>query len=1076
MGLPQRFWFVTFTLFLIPLLPSGAYGQGARGAIVGTVKDSSGAVVPNITILVRNQATNATRSITSSQSGDYSVPLLDPGIYEVSAAAPGFQKVIYSNITVQVNQTVRVDVKLTVGAVQQQVQVTAAAPLIQTDTSSVGQVVTQTQISNLPLNERNFVNFAYLAPGVQIDAQGTLDSTQGLALSANGSREINNNFLINGIDDNDLVINQYSALPPVDAIQEFKVQTGSYSAEYGRSAGAQINVELKSGTNNIHGTAYEYLRNRHMDSKNVYDLPSCAAGSVPGTCGPIPGFDRSQFGGSIGGPIQRNKTFFFGSFEYLKLRQASTRFATVPSQVQIATALAAIPAAQRNPAGVNILKLYPAANVGTNLQTSNTFVSAPIILQHEPFVVGRVDHVFSAKDSITGTYTLSFGYRVNPFDPLAPYTNLPGYGTDVTTDGQNGGITWTHTFNSRIVNEFRAGFNGEHGIFLQADRTDHNIPLGFPQVLTAPIDLGYPNVAVAGFDGIGQPTNTPQDHPTYTIHIEDNYAWNPEFMGGKHQFKAGFETRRYLYSLLFDITARGVWTFNGTSTENSLEQLLGGTPSNATTVDSEVNMDLNTTSYDGYIQDDYQATSNLTLNLGLRYEYNGPVTEAHDELSVADLSSNSATCTPKPGCEFLVAGTHGIPRATYFGDGNDFAPRIGFAWRPLSSDRFVVRAAYGIFYDITLLNAQLEARLNPPFRITKFIVNPTNTATIQNIFNLPASQSPPGGTYMALNYQDPYEQEYNFDLQFQPANGWLLDTGYVGNRGLKLTRFRRVNQPLPGQPIPLPQFQPTLTVIDNSADSYYNSLQVKVEKSTSHGFTFLSAYTWSRCIDDGSFFGSGSAGGTTAQNPDNFAAERGLCQFNTNHRWVANGVYQLPWGQGRMWLKNGFVGKILGDWDISAIGTLQTGHPFTVTRGVPQSGTVPVGGSDRPNVVGDPNRLGPVAANPACVAPAQIHTTANWFNPCAFVAAPGRFGNLGRDNLIGPPLHNVDFTIQRDIPLASEARRLQINASFFNLTNTPHFDLPNNNFDSKTFSQLPSSNAYGNLPPRQIQIGVKFIF
>ncbi len=1075
MSLRRHYLLFVLTFLLGSILPSGAYGQGVRGEIVGTVKDSSGAIVPNVQVKIRNEATNITRTVSSSQSGEYSVPLLDPGSYEVSASAPGFEQVTYTKITLQVAQTVRVDVTLTVGAVREQVEVTTATPLVQTDTSSLGQVVTQTQMSNLPLNERNFVNFAYLAPGVQIDAQGTLDSTQGLALSANGSRETNNNFLINGIDDNDLVINGYSALPPVDAIQEFKVQTGSYSAEYGRSAGAQINVELKSGTNSVHGTAYEYLRNRNLDSKNVFDLPDCTAGSAPGSCGPIPGFDRSQFGGSIGGPIKRNKTFFFASFEYLKLRQAATRFATVPSQTQIATALAAIPPAQRNPAGVNILNLYPAANVGANLQTSNTFLSAPIILQHEPFAVGRVDHQFSEKDSLTGTYTLSFGYRVNPFDPLAPFTNLPGYGTDVTTHGQNGGVTWTHSFNPRIVNEFRAGFNAEHGIFLQADTTDHNKALGFPDVLTAPIDLGFPNVSVAGFDGIGQPTNTPQDHPTYTMHLEDNYAWNPEFMGGKHAFKAGFETRRYFYSLLFDTTARGIWTFNGTSTENALEQLLAGTPSNATSVNSEVNMDLSTTSYDGYIQDDYHASSNLTLNLGLRYEYNSPVTEAHNLLSVPDFSSNSATCTPKPGCEFIVAGTHGLPRATYLPDGNNFAPRIGFAWRPLSTNRFVIRAAYGIFYDVTLLNAQLEARLNPPFRITNLIVNPTNTATIQNIFNQPASLTPPGGTYMALHYRDPYEQEYNFNMQFQPANGWLLDTGYVGNRGLKLTSFRRVDQPLPGQPIPFPQFQPTLTIIDNSGDSYYNSLQVKVEKSTSHGFTFLSAYTWSRCIDDGTFFGSGSAGGTTAQNPDNFRAERGLCQFNANQRWVANGVYQLPWGKGRAWLRSGFASKVLGGWDISAIATLQSGHPYTVSRGVPQSNTVPTGGSDRPNVVGNPNQAGPVAANPTCIAPAVIHTTANWFNPCAFVAAPGQFGNLGRDNLIGPPLNNIDFTLQRDIPL-DEARRLQISAQAFNLTNTPHYDLPNNNFDSKTFSQLLSANAYGNLPPRQIQLVVRFIF
>ena len=507
------------------------FGQASTGAIVGTVRDSSGGVLPGVSVTIRNEGTNATRAVVTGASGDYSAPLLQPGSYEVTTDLAGFGKKVAKNIQLQVNQTVRMDFALAVATLQEDVQVTAAAPLIQTDTSSTGQVIGQVQVQSLPLNERNFVSFAYLAPGVQIDAENTLVSSQGLALSANGARQISNNFLLDGIDNNDLVINQYSALPSVDAIQEFKVQTGTYSAEYGRSSGAQINVVLKSGSNKFHGTAYEYLRNSHLDSKNAFDLP-----------GDTPRLDRSQFGGSFGGPLVRDKTFFFSSYEYLILRQADTRLATVPSQDQRAAALAAVPAALQNPAGVNIFNLYPAANVG-NPQTSNTFVSAPLIEQNLPLFSTKVDHVLTPHDNVSGHYAMSFGHRVNPFDPLSPYTQLPGYGTTVDTDGQNGGFSWNHSFSTGILNEFRGGFNGEHGIFLQADKTNYNEKLGFPTVLTAPIDFGYPNVAVAGFDGIGQPTNTPQDHPTYTMHLMDNFVWNPGFNGGKHQFKIGGEFR-----------------------------------------------------------------------------------------------------------------------------------------------------------------------------------------------------------------------------------------------------------------------------------------------------------------------------------------------------------------------------------------------------------------------------------------------------------------------------------------------------------------------------------------------------
>jgi hypothetical protein len=1062
------------------------FGVGTTGTIVGTVTDNSGAVVTNAGITVRNQATNATRQVQTNESGDYSVPLLPPGSYEVVVESTGFRRSVFKDIDLAVDQTVRLDVSLLIGNLNEQVTVAATSPLVQTDTSTIGQVVDEDQVKTLPLNARNFVAFALLVPGAQLPSEGSLDSTQGLALSVNGARETANNFLLDGVDNQDLVINQYSVLPMTDAIEQFKVQSSTYSAEFGRSGGAQINVVLKSGTNQFHGEGFEFFRNRHLDAKNFFDLPNCTSTSVAGSCGDIPRLDRSQLGGTFGGPIRRDKTFFFVAYELLHLREATTRQATVPSQEQIATALAAVPEAQRNAAGVNILNLYPAANVGADPLTSNLFAASPIIQNREQEFVVKVDHHFNDKNTLSGHFALSYGDLVSPYDLLAAFTNLPGYGTTVLTQGQNSGGTWTHVFNSRLVNELRVGYNKERGFFSQTDKTDHNQALGFPDVLSKPIDLGFPNVILAGFDGIGQPTNTPQDHPTTTLHIADNLAWNPALMGGKHQFKFGFEMRPYWYNLLFDIIARGEWAFNGgpagnpaNPTQNPLIQLLQGTPDFALGVSGDSNMVITTTSYGGYFQDDYRLSPRLTLNLGVRYEYNSPPVEINNKFSDPDLTANALTCTPKPNCQFIVAGTQGLSRGTYPPERTDFAPRVGFAWRPFATDRFVLRSGYGIFYDLVILNANLESELNPPFfSVVDFSNNTTNSLTIQNILNQAAGLNPAQPSFMAPNFKDAYMQQWNLDTQYEFKHDLLLDIAYVGSKGTRLIIARDINQSAPGGTPPYPAFG-AITMNSSEGDSSYNALQVRSEKRAAHGLAFLASYTFSKSLDDASgLFGTKAEPGFP-QNSYDLSADRGLSNFNVKHRFVFSSIYELPFGTGQRWFAEpGVLNRILGNWKFSGILTLQSGQPFTATRGVNQSGTgtIALGNIDRPNLVGNPNVGGPVAANPGCIAPAQVHTVANWFNPCAFAAAPGSFGDAGRNILIGPEFKNVDFSILRDIRLGGESRLLQIRGEFFNLLNHPNFDLPNSNFDASAFGALQSANEYGGRPPRQVQLALKFIF
>ena len=1077
---------VLVILILVCAVTIPLFGVGTTGTIVGTVRDNSGAVVTNAAVTVRNQETNAVRRVQTNETGDYTVPLLPPGKYEVIVESTGFRRAVFKDIALAVDQTVRLDVSLQIGEMNQQVTVSESAPLVQTDTSTIGQVVEGDQVKTLPLNERNFVAFALLVPGAQLPSEGSLDSTQGQALSVNGARETANNFLLDGVDNQDLVINQYSVLPMTDAIEQFKVQSSTYSAEFGRSGGAQINVVLKSGTNQFHGEGFEFLRNRHLDAKNFFDLPNCTSTSTPGSCGDIPRLDRSQLGGTFGGPVIHDKTFFFVAYELLHLREASTRQATVPSQVQLATALTAVPAAQRNPAGLNTLNLYPAANVGADLSTSNLFVASPVIKNREQEFVVKVDHHINDTNTLSGHFALSYGNRFSPYDLLAPFTNLPGYGTTVITQGQNGGGTWTHVFNTRLVNELRVGYNKERGFFSQTDKTDHNKALGFPDVLTKPVDLGFPNVSIAGFDGIGQPTNTPQDHPTTTLHIADNLAWNPALMGGRHQLKFGFEMRPYWYNLLFDIIARGFWAFNGgpagnalNPTRNPLIQLLQGTPDFALGVSGDSNMVITTTSYGGYVQDDYRLSPHFTLNLGLRYEYNSPPVEIHNKFSVPDLSPNALTCSPKPNCQFIVAGTHGLPRGTYSPDRNDFAPRLGFAWRPLGNDRFVLRSGYGIFYDLVILNANLEAELNPPFfSVVFFSNNAANNLTIQNILSQPAGQNPAQPSFMARNFKDAYMQQWNLDVQYELKRDLLLDVAYVGSKGTSLLVARDINQSPLGGTAPFPAFG-QITMNSSEGDSSYHALQVRSEKRTAHGLAFLASYTFSKSLDDASgLFGTRAEPGYP-QNSFDLSADRGLSNFNVKHRFVLSSIYQLPFGTGQRWLaKPGMVYHLLGNWQISGILALQSGQPFSVNRGVDQSGTgtIALGNIDRPDLVGNPNVGGQVAANPGCNAPVQVHTVANWINPCAFVAAPGSFGNAGRNFLIGPDYKNVDFSVLKDVHLGSESRLLQFRVEFFNIFNHPNFDLPSTNFDGNAFGALQSVNAFGGRPPRQVQLGLKFIF
>ena len=1065
------------------VLPLSA--TGPTGTITGTVTDPSGASVPKAKIAVRNLATNAARDALTNDDGDYTVALLAVGRYRVSVEKDGFRRSFYSDVTLDIEQTVRVDFALQLGPISSEMEVKDTPPLVQTDTSTLGQVINGRLVHELPLNERNFLAFALLVPGSHTATEGSQNSTQGGAISVNGAREQSNSFLLEGVDNNDSYMNQYVALPSIDAIQEFKVQSGDYSAEFGRSGGAQVNVILKSGANQFHGGAFEFLRNRTLDARNYFDFPACTPASVPGTCGDIPRLDRNQFGATLGGPIQKDKTFFFVAYEGLRLRQATTREATVPSQVQKQEALGGVAYAgiPVNPAGQAVFNLYPAANVGSDLLNSNTFESSPVIRNAENLGSIKLDHHFTRGDVISLHYSIFDENRFNPFDPVNAFTSLPGYGSFTLNQGQNAGLSWTHVFGPSLTNELRLGFNRMRaGVLQQNSGTDVSAQLGFPDVLTNPVDLGVPNISLPPFDYIGEPVNYPQDRHDTTAHLADNLSW----ISGRHQFKFGADIRKIQVNNYLDFVARGEWLFNQTGQDpvTGLVQLLSGVPDYAVAVQGNTFNSLRSTGLNFYVQDDIHVAPRLLFNVGLRYEYNSPPVEAHDRFSVPDLSPNSATCSPVPDCQFIQAGTNGIPRATYSPTHTDFAPRIGIAWRPLKSERFVVRSAYGIFYDVGIFNISVFPRANPPFyNLSAYINNPSNPYVIQNILTQPGLAIPQSNL-IARNFRDGYMQQWNVDLQYELGPNWMIDLAYIGSKGTHLPDVRDLNQtnPLTGLS-PYPQFSSVLYV-QSGASSSYNSMQFRSEKRVGQDLAFLVSYTFSKSIDDVSSVFAGSVGSGLPQDSNNLAAEQARSDFDARHRLAISSVYDLPFA--KLWAREpGWRKALLDHWQLAGILSAQSGSPFTVNLSAGQSASAVAafGNPARPDLVGNPYKAGPVAANPGCVAPGIVGVPASWFNPCAF-AEPALnpdtglpvFGTAGRNILTGPALSNLDLSLSRTIQFRSESHRLQIRGEFFNMTNHPNWDIPDRLFGSPNFGQVLSANAYGNKPPRQIQVGLKYIF
>jgi hypothetical protein len=1047
-----------FILFSTLLLPS--FGQDINATLRGTVHDSSGAVISGAVVKITSTERGVSRSVVTNGSGDYVAAQLPAESYAISAVAPGFQAQTHKDFILQVGQEARLDFTLQVGQATEQIEVTGSASLIQSEDHSIGDVVDEKKVKELPLNGRNAFSLALLAPNVF----GSLGSSTYYVA---GNPSVNNNYLLDGIQNNDRTTGSPTHKPSVDGIQEFRVLTGTYQAEYGRQSGGQIIMTTKSGTNSLHGTAYEFFRNNHLDSRGFFSQTT------------LPPFTRNQYGTSLGGPIQKSKTFFFITYEGLGSKQASITKTTVPTVLERSgdfsesstpitingTKTFQIPQALISTVSQAFLQYWPLPTTGG---LTNNYISTAVSTQQTNQFSGRVDRAISAKNNLFFSYQF---YNSNSFNA----GTIPGFGTTVPARTQAVSLTDDHIFTPALVNELRIGYNRWYALNLQQDNALGDViqKLGLPQGgpnAFAPTDSqtgGVPQVSVTGFATIGAGQNYPQSREDNTFNYVDALTWTH----GAHTFKFGADIEHFYKHSYFVTSARGGFTFNGQFTGNAFADFLTGGIRTSANGLGDPNQNPYTTASGLYAQDDWKVSPNLTLNIGLRYELFQPQKERVNKLSTFDV--NQGTLLDGQGNAYSVdsvtgalvtVGTANLGDTIYNEPNKNFAPRFGFAYRVGRDNRTVVRGGYGIFYDQLVVGNGLYQNfgLGPPYVLVKNYTNTTTNApaTWSNPFPAGVSAGSVSPYGVNRNLPTPYRQQWSFGVQRELIKNLLLDVSYLGSNGEHLPLRYNINQPTPAAGAiqarrPYPAWS-TVTWLDDVGTSSYNALTVRLERRYANGLTFLSSFAYSKALD----LGTTASSGTSPQDPRNLRAEWGPATFDARLRYVGSVVYELPFGKGRRWLRSspGWLDAVAGGWEATGIITLQRGSPFNVTTSKDISNT---GGSNRPFVVGNPH-----LSNPSIL---------EWFNTAAFSnVVPGggySYGNAGRDILVGPGLQNFDLGLFKNYRL-TERFGIQFRAEAFNALNHANFSNPTADANSSSFGQISSTSTSN----RDIQFGLKVLF
>ncbi|HTZ58375.1 MAG TPA: carboxypeptidase regulatory-like domain-containing protein [Acidobacteriaceae bacterium] len=1105
-------------LTLIAIHDAGA--QVSTGTISGTVTDSSGAAVPQARVVVKSVETGQERVVVTDTIGNYSIPDLQAGQYSITASHEGFKTTTLPSVELQVAQRATLNPVLQVGSVSEQVTVsTAAAPLLNTQTSSLGQVVDTKTVATMPLNGRNFWQLTQLTPGVSYISTGQNPAGTGGGTSIRASIV---NVTINGLDPtwtgwflDGADITEFQAggtiiQPNVDALQEFKVEGGNMPAEYGHTP-TIVNAALKSGTNAWHGTAYEYFRNSALDAKNYFFLPAA------GTHQRDEPLHRNQFGANLGGPIRRDKIFFFVDAESTLLRLGEDFNNVVPSPAERGGDFSGsstviinpttgkpfpgnvIPPSLITPQAQFLLNYMPLPN-SVNGQIYRAINTSPLKQQLDKGDI-KVDYQMTTADHLMGRYSISDNHETDP-NPYAPMGTFP-----LRSRGQDPEARWTHIFNPSWINEAQMSYYRSYFFFtssFQGQNINDEAGIQGLDGLAPPEYAGFPGITIANYSNFqGASLNS---YPKSNRLRSWQYVDRVTHVFGKHDMRFGFEWFHNKLEYISGSNSVGQFTFNGSYTGDNFADFLLGYAKSGTRSYFR-NIWGNIGNFQGYyFQDDYRVRPDLTLNLGFRWEinpfYNGihgqttgfdPVTEKLIIPSNFSLQAQPQTATLYPLFEDRIelSGGVGLPISVRPPDDRDIAPRIGFAWNP-NGGKWVVRSGYGIFYGYPDDNNINNSQNSVPF-IASQTVNNTGTTPPQLTFGnfyqstpivspnphpgqpcsfgfVANSCSTPNVVSMPAHVRNTYTQQWNLALQHQMGNALSWDVAYVGSKSNRTEQQWSTNDPYPGPGTiqtrrPYPQWG-TITLGEFLGAANYNALQAKVEARTWHGATGLVSYTYSKCLDNGTYNIS-----TDVREVNPPLPYYGVCQYNLTNNLVFSYNYALPVGRGKALLSDlpGWGNAFLGNWTVSGITTAQSGLPFTPTISNDQANTG--FGNQRPNAVGKPKVLKSVScwfyisANAACKSldPGGVNAFA--------VPALYTYGNLGRYTMRADDLIQFDFAMLKGFNFGNE-RSIEFRAEFFNIFNRPTFSAPSTTINSASGAQV-SSTLNGS---RQVEFALKGYF
>ena len=1097
----MRFFLQCLAVFILAAVSS--FAQSGTGDITGTVLDSSGAAVGGATVTISNPATGFSRVLRTNEGGIYSAPALTPGAYTLKVEKEGFQSQSRAGVELQVGQAPTLNFTLTVGNVAEVIEVKGGAPVLETETTSVGTVIENKRIVELPLNGRNYLQLASLIPGATTNGPASSQGQQRMggarntfALNVAGQRVHFNHYTLDGLENTDPNFNTYLFLPSLDALQEFKVESGLFSAEYGRGI-AQVNVSTKSGTNDFHGVGFSFVRNSFFDARNFF--------------APVnPPFKRNQFGGTISGPVRlpkifdgRNKLFFMFNYEGLRERRALTQQGTLPdarfrsgnfgflnrgirdpqNPGQVFPG-GIIPESRIHPTSRRVLnEFYPAPNQpgGGALGITNNYLNDES---------RRTDgDQFTTRADLTAFQNQTFFFRFSQTkEPQYIPFAIRNTGNNVDILGQQGVLGHTAVIGANKVNDFKFGMNYFNSANIQQRAFRENIVgnLGLPGISQDPLFWGLPVFQITGFANVGECNDCPFVNWNTTFQLSDNFSWT----SGRHTFKFGGEYRRLRYNQIGAVVPRGRFSWNGQYTGEPMADMLLGHMSNTEGQVGAPVASFRQNYMALYLNDTWKITNKLTMNWGLRWEYESPFVDKNDAIvnvdfawdnsrepvfvraGTGDLNQGNPAFPAPPGWQLVRDGRFG--RGAARPDRNDFGPRVGLAYQ--LNPKTVIRTSGGVYFVRDIGNAVFDIVRNIPFTIRQAEVADTTRPNLgwNQLFTRPGAPS-----FLLINEfgeRTSYVTQWQTSIQRQLTQDMSLEVTYMGSAGIKLRRLTSYNNPEPGPGNPnlnrpFPKFNGSFQNMNAPSHSSYHALQMRLQQRFSNGITLLGAYAYGKSIDNGSGVRTTDGDPLTPSDNYNLRAERGLSAFDFRQRFTASFLYELPFGRGRKFgIANSFVDTLFGGWQIGGITTFQDGFPATAFCG---PGNVQNGGGYcKPDAI----------STETTGLPDDQRTVQRYFNTNAFVdrlgVAPGaqqpvfRYGTAGRNTIIGPGIIGIDASVNKFFRFFEGKHTVELRGEFFNAPNRANFSQPGTTLRTPDYGVLSSTR----IDSRQIQIALRYSF